>query len=79
MIRQDLASGWSLHAIIHNHTGPHPAAAPSASDAQYGMFWVEDGAQRFVVINGIEAFEVSAPELIQFLQGAKRDGIQPGR
>ncbi len=74
MIRQDLESGWWLYAIIHNHTGPHPAAAPSASDAQYGMFWVEDGAQRFIVVNGIEAFDVSGAELKQFLHAAKRDG-----
>lgn len=68
LIRSDLQQGWRLREIIHNHTGPAPAAAPSAGDAQYGLAWAEAGVQRFVVIGGLRALDLSAAELRAFMQ-----------
>lgn len=67
-IRRDLQAGWRLSTIIHNHTGRAPAAAPSASDARCGVAWAEAGAERFVVLGGTLAFDVSGAELREFMR-----------
>lgn len=71
LIRQDLEAGWRLHAIVHNHTGPAPVAAPSGSDAHYALSWAGGGAERFIVLGGLRAFDVSAPELRVFMLDEK--------
>ena len=67
LIRRDVQAGWRLYAVVHNHTGPAPVAAPSGSDAQYGLSWADEGAERFIVLGGLRAFDVSAPELRAFI------------
>jgi hypothetical protein len=70
LIVKDVQTGWRLYAIIHNHTGPAPVAAPSGSDAHYGLSWADEGAERFIVLGGLRAFDVSSTELRRFMRDA---------
>jgi len=67
LIRKDVQAGWRLYAIIHNHTGPAPVAAPSGSDTYFALSWAEEGAERFIVLGGLRAFDASSAELRVFM------------
>jgi len=69
-----LDAGWRIAVVVHPHTGRHPVAAPSASDAQYGAAWARRGAERFVVLGGEVAFDVSGTELLAF-EGGKEPAV----
>ena len=83
-IESDVAAGWSLYAVFHNHTFDHsedrgllPVAAPSASDLQVTAPLVERlGLERMLVSDGFSTLELTPDELERLRRAA--DGNAAG-
>ena len=68
---RDVAAGWRLFAVFHNHTFNHsedrpliPVAAPSASDVQVSVALADRlGLERIFVSDGLSTLELTADEL----------------
>ena len=72
-VEKEVAAGWRLFAVFHNHTFNHsedrpliPVAAPSASDVQVSVALAERlGLERIFVSDGFSTLELTADHLRQ--------------
>jgi hypothetical protein len=76
----DVAAGWRLVAVFHNHTfnhdrerGLYPVAAPSASDLQISVALAERlGLESILVADGFSTLELTAAEFRQLAEESGR-------